>query len=130
MLGRRSSGDAVLVQKAAELIDALDLCRVVELLFREIGDGDLEVDSTVGPRGVVVLDERVLELVEDAFEVTFSTDEQPVEALGSCRADEPLGEGVRSRRSDRRLDDPGPDRSHHLIEGGRRTSNHGCGSRT
>jgi hypothetical protein len=32
VLSRWSSGDAVLVQKAAELIDALDLCRAVEQL--------------------------------------------------------------------------------------------------
>jgi hypothetical protein len=108
-----SSDDAVLVQKTAELIDAQDPCRAVELLSREIGDGDLEIDPTVRPRGVVVLDE----LGENAFEVTFATDEQPVEALRSCGADKPLGEGVRSRRSDRRLDDPGADRSQHLVEG-------------
>jgi hypothetical protein len=67
----------------------------------------------MGPRGVVMLDE----FGENAFEVTFATDEQPVEALGSCGANKPLGERVRSRCSDWRLDDPGPARSHHLIEG-------------
>src|ERR1039458_3488223 len=112
VLDRWSSGDAVPVQKAAELIDAQHPCRAVELLSREIGDGDLEVDPTVRPGGVVMLDERG----EDAFEVTFATDEQPVEALGSCGPDKALGEGVCSRCSDWRLDDPGPDRSHHLIE--------------
>jgi hypothetical protein len=90
VLSRWSSGDAVLVQKAAESIDAQDPCRASELLPREIGDGDFEADSTVGPRGVVVLDE----LGENALEVTFATDEQPVEALASCGADKPLGERV------------------------------------
>lgn len=33
VLGRWSSGDAVLVQKAAELINAQDSCRAVELLL-------------------------------------------------------------------------------------------------
>ena len=113
VLGRWSSGDAVLVQKAAELIDAEDPCRASELPSREIGDGDLEVDSTVGPGGVVVLDE----LGENAFEATLAADEQPVEALDSCSANKPLGERVRSRCSDRRLDDPGADRSHHSSKG-------------
>jgi hypothetical protein len=44
----------------------------------------------VRPRGVVVLDE----LGEDEFEVTFATDEQPVEALVSCGPNKPLGERV------------------------------------
>ncbi len=78
------------MQKAAELIDPQRPCKVVELLPREIGDGDLEVDPTVRPRGVVVLDE----LGEDEFEVTFATDEQPVEALVSCGPNKPLGERV------------------------------------
>jgi len=69
VLGRWSSGDAVLVQKAAELIDAEDPCRASELRSREIGDGDLEVDPSVGPGGVVVLDE----LGENAFEATLAT---------------------------------------------------------
>jgi hypothetical protein len=112
VLGGWSSGDAVLVQKAAEVIGAQHPGRAVEPLSREIGDGDLEVDATVRPGGVVVLNE----LGEDAFEMTFATNEQSVEALGSCGANKALGECVCSRCSDRRLDDPGPDRSHHLVE--------------
>jgi hypothetical protein len=89
--GPWSSGDAVLVQKTAELIDAQDPCRVVELRPREIRDGILEVDPMVGPRGVVALDE----LGKDAFEVMFATDEQPVEALGFLRC----GQSARRTRS-------------------------------
>jgi hypothetical protein len=48
VLSRWSSGDAVFVQKAAELIDAQHPGRTVELLFREIGDGDFEVDARWG----------------------------------------------------------------------------------
>ena len=54
------------------------------------------------PVGVVVRYVRV----EHALEVASVEDQEPVEALGADGADEALGEGVRLRRPDRRLDDP------------------------
>ena len=46
-------------------------------------------------------------------------DQHPVEAFASDRADEPLGEGVRPRRSDRRAGDPDILEPEHLVEAGR-----------
>jgi hypothetical protein len=57
------------------------------------------------------------ELFEDALEMTLVSDEQPVEALGPCGADEPFGERVRTRRADRGLDHSGTNRRQHFIEG-------------
>jgi hypothetical protein len=51
-------------------------------------------------------------------EVALSEDEQPVENLGPCRLDPGLGDGVRSGRSDRGLDDPDLIRAKDLVEGG------------
>jgi hypothetical protein len=45
---------------------------------------------------VVVIDE----FAEDRFELSTMERQHPVEALPSCRADELLGERVRSRGSD------------------------------
>jgi hypothetical protein len=45
---------------------------------------------------VVVIDE----FAEDRFELAAMEDQYPVETLASCRADEPLGERVRTRGSD------------------------------
>ena len=81
------------MEKSAESVDSLDPRRVVESPPRDIGAGHLEIDRTMRSRCVVVLDE----LFEDALEMTLASDEQPVEALGPCGADEPFG--VRVRRS-------------------------------
>src|ERR1039458_5763444 len=64
------------------------------------------------PCRVVALDE----LCEHSLEVTLTSDEQPVEALCSCSTDEPLGERIRSGRSDGSLDDSGADGSEYIIE--------------
>src|ERR1039458_7804295 len=108
-----SSGDGVLVEKSAESVDSADPRRVVESPPRDIGDGHLEIDPTMRSRCVVVLDE----LFEDALEMTLASDEQPVEALGPCGANEALGERVGTRRADRGLDHSGTNRCQHFIEG-------------
>ncbi len=45
-------------------------------------------------------------------------DEEPVQALSPDGADEPLGDSVRSRRADGRLDDPHPFPGEDGVEGG------------
>jgi hypothetical protein len=55
--------------------------------------------------------------VEDMFEVAAVEDQQPVEALGSNGANEPLGDCVRLRRSHRRLDDPDALAAEDFVEG-------------
>jgi hypothetical protein len=51
-------------------------------------------------------------------EVTLTQDEQPVEKLGPCRFDPPLGDGIRFGCSDRSLDDFDSVFSKYLIERG------------
>jgi hypothetical protein len=67
----------------------------------------------MGSRFVVVVDE----LDKDAFEVTLVSDEQPVQAFDPHGANESLGECVRARCSDRRIDHACTDRGHHFVEG-------------
>jgi hypothetical protein len=57
----------------------------------------------VGALAVVVKDK----LTEHPVEMAFAADKHPVEALGPRGADEAFGEGVRSWRPNRGLDDPG-----------------------
>jgi hypothetical protein len=109
----RSRSDGVLAQNSAESVDSLDIHRVIEWLARDIGDRDLEIDPAVRPCGVVVLDE----FDEDAFEMALVPDEQPVEALASCGANESLGDRVGTRRANRCLDDARTDASKDFIEG-------------
>ncbi len=45
------------MQNATESIDSLDLRRLIEWLAQDIGDRHLEIDPTMRPRRVVVLDE-------------------------------------------------------------------------
>ena len=73
----------------------------------------LQLERAVRPVLVVVLDV----LAQDAFEVAAVEDQQPVQALGANGSDEPFGDGVRLRRSCRRLDDPDAVRAEHLVEG-------------
>jgi hypothetical protein len=60
-----------------------------------------ELQGTMGPSGVVVL----VVLGEDVPQVLLVVDQQPVGALGSDRAYEPLGVGVHPRRLRRALQD-------------------------
>ena len=73
----------------------------------------LQPQRAVRPVLVVVLDV----LAQDAFDVAAVEDQQPVQALGADGSDEPFGDGVRLRRSCRRLDDPDAVRAEHLVEG-------------
>jgi hypothetical protein len=66
----------------------------------------------VGALAVVVKDK----LTEHPVEMAFAADKHPVEALGPRGADEAFGEGVRSWRPNRGLDDPGTGRPRHLVE--------------
>jgi hypothetical protein len=58
----------------------------------------------------------VSELSKDSLKVTSAEDQQVVEALPTCRPHPPLGERVRLRGADRRLDDSDALRSENLVE--------------
>jgi hypothetical protein len=60
-------------------------------MLRNVGDRRFEVDSPVRAFLVVMGDE----LSQDALSMAFTADEHPVQALGSGREHEPLGESVR-----------------------------------
>ena len=64
---------------------------------------------------VVMLDE----LVDHGVEVTPAEDQHAIEALPADSADEALGEGVGTRRPDRRADDPNALGAEDLVEAGR-----------
>ena len=66
----------------------------------------------VRPMTVVML--RVLG--QSPPEVSFTVDQQMVQALTPQRSHEPLRKGIRPGRSDRRLDDPYAIASEHLVE--------------
>ena|ERR1019366_76029 len=55
-------------------------------------------------------------LGQDSFEMPAAEDQHPVEALTTNRPDEPLGEGIGSRCSDRSADDSDSVRSEDLVE--------------
>ena len=76
----------------------------------------LELKAAVGPSPVVVggVDPK------DSLEVAAAQDQHPVQAFGPDRADPPLGERVRARGPDRRLDD--------LYPSERKTSSKGPGN--
>ena len=61
---------------------------------------------------VVVIDE----FAEDRVELRAMENQQPVETLASCSADEPLGERVRTRGPNRRANDPDALCGKHLVE--------------
>jgi len=67
------------------------------------------------PVAVVVHDE----LVDHGFEVTSADDEHAIKALPSDSADEAFSEGVGTRSSDRRADDPNALGAEDLVEAGR-----------
>ena len=70
------------MKQSAESINSLNSDRVGKASLRRGGIRDLEIDAAMGPGGVVVIDE----LDEDALEVAFVPDEEPVQTLGphSC----------------------------------------------
>jgi len=102
----------VLVEQAAETVGSLDTVPVPELPVGQIGDRLVEVDAAVRALVVVVGHE----LSQHSVEMALAADQQPVQALGPCRADKSFREGVCSWRSDGRADDPGADRAHDLVK--------------
>jgi hypothetical protein len=100
------------MDKPAEPVDSLNGVSGLEPRHGRVGDWYLEVDPAVRALAVVVLDK----LPQYAVGMALTADENPVQALGSCCPDKPLGERVRPGRPDGCLDDPGADRSHHLVE--------------
>jgi hypothetical protein len=71
-----------------------------------------ESESAMRAMSVVVLDVHT----EDALKLALAEDEDPVEALATDRADEPLGERIRLRRLEGRSDDLDPLAPEDLIE--------------
>jgi hypothetical protein len=59
------------------------------------------------------------ELVDHGFEVTSADDEHAIKALPSDSAEEAFSEGVGTRSSDRRADDPNALGAEDLVEAGR-----------
>ena len=82
------------MKQSAESINSLNSDRVGKTSLRRGGIRDLEIDAAMGPGGVVVIDE----LDEDALEVAFVPDEEPVQTLGPHSANESFGERVRQSR--------------------------------
>src|SRR5512132_962814 len=74
--------------------------------------GRVEVQAAVGPLSVVVRGVRA----KDALEVAPSSDELPVQALRTGRADPPLGEGVRSWSPEWDAEDVDSFGAEHLVE--------------
>jgi hypothetical protein len=66
--------------------------------------GRLQVEAPMRPSVVVLRGVGP----KHPFQVAEAEDHRPVQALGPDRSDPPLGEGVRSRGSDRCLDDRHP----------------------
>ena len=58
-------------------------------------------------------------LDQDLLKMAATEDEEPVQALPADGADEALGEGVRPRGLNRRLDDPDALGAEHVVEGRR-----------
>ena len=79
----------------------------------QVGDWRFEVDAAVRALLVVMGDE----LPQYAVEMAFAADEHPVQALGPGCEHEPFRERVRLGRSKGCLDNPGAERSHHLVKG-------------
>jgi hypothetical protein len=100
------------VQQPAEAVNALNNITTVEPMLRHIGDRRFEVDAAVRALLVVV----GYEFAQDALGVPFIADKYPVQALGPGCEHEPLGESVRPGRSKGCFDDPGSNRSHHLVK--------------
>ena len=113
VINARSGGEPVLVEKAAEPVNSLYAVSALERPHRQEGYRLFEVDGAVRAFLVVMGHE----LAEDALGMSFTADENPVQALGPGCEHEPLGERVRLGRSERCLYDLGAHRPHHLVKG-------------
>lgn len=82
----------VVVDEAAEAVESLDWA-CAGLPWRVWWS---EAEPAVGTLAVVVVEV----LADDVGEVALVSDQDPVEALAADRPDEPLGIGIRDRRSD------------------------------
>ena len=111
-MNAKLSGDAVLVDQAAEPVGSLDSVHAGELPNGRVGDWDLKVYPAVRSLIVVMFDERA----QYTIEMSLTADQQPVEALGPGGPHKSFRERVRPRRPDGREDDPGADRLHHLVK--------------
>lgn len=70
------------------------------------------LQATVRPMSVVMAE--VLD--QDVLEVTATEDEQPVEALSTCRANESFRHRIRPWGANRRLQYPDAVGAEHLVE--------------
>src|SRR5918994_5293196 len=110
---RPSSAAFVLVDEPAQHVapsDADPFGRRSRIAPRLRG---LEFETPMAP-GLVVVGHV---LAKHALEVASTEDERPVQALGPDRANPALGEGVRHRGSDGRLDDLHILGAEHLVKG-------------
>jgi hypothetical protein len=98
------------VDEAAEAIAAVDIAAGRGLDLRRFRLGKCE--PAVRALAVVVPDLDP----ENVFEVAAAEDQQPVETLIACGADESLRVGVRLRRLHGRMDDLDPFAAEHLVE--------------
>src|SRR5664280_3182188 len=110
-------GYRILVDEAAEPVVSADRggSRGFEWSCWRVGFGWREAESAVRPMSVVVVDK----LAENVLQVLAVCDQQPLEALASYGADEPLGYSVCLRRPDRRVEHPDPLGVEHGAEGAR-----------
>src|ERR1017187_827869 len=111
--GARSGGEVVLVEQASETVGYLDTVPAFELPQDRAGDRRVEVEPAVRALMVVVGDE----FAQYTVEVALAANEQPVQALGTCRAHKSFGERVRPRRPNGGLDDPGTSRAQYFVKG-------------
>jgi hypothetical protein len=109
-----SRGVAVFVDETAEAVDPFDLPDAARRRWAVCRQWGLQVEASVWPRGVVVLDVDG----EDVFEVAAVADQEPVQAFGPHGADPAFGVGVRLGRSRRRPDDSDAVRGEDVVEGG------------
>ena len=111
--GKRSGGDAVLVDKPAEAVRSLYAANTFEAVLGHVWDRHFEVDAAVRALAVVVGHE----LTENAVEVALAPDEQPVQALSSCCAHKSFRERVRLGGSNGCPDNSGACRTQYLVKG-------------
>jgi hypothetical protein len=104
----------VLADQAVDDVRALDPAGYIDRLAGFVQRRSL-VPRLVRP--VFVIMPRVLG--QDTLEVPFAGDQQVVQALAPQCSREPLRKGIRSRRPDRRLDDPRAVAGEHVVEDGR-----------
>ena len=114
----------MLVDQATEPVDSLWTSPALLNVRRIVqATGTSRSMSAVRSLIVVMLDE----LPQYPIEMSLTSDEEPVDALGPGCPHEPFGGHVRPRRSHGSPDDPGASRPHHLVEG---TDEPGVRSRT